>query len=119
MRATLEQNAREHAARERAANERAASERAAKERAANERAASERAAKERAALVGRVVFKEFEGCGLFRGRVHSFDRVTGFRIVYEDGDREDVSEATLVHAGPYRSALLALCAACMAGRPPR
>jgi len=41
-------------------------------------------------LVGRTVCKEFEG-EMFTGRVKSFDpKVEWFRVVYSDGDKEDM-----------------------------
>ena len=51
-------------------------------------------------LIGREVRKEFKGFGVFNGVVSSFHRETGFRVEYEDGDHEDLSEASLVRATP-------------------
>ena len=47
-------------------------------------------------LIGREVAKEFKGIGTFKGRVSDFHRDTGFRVEYEDGDTEDLTEAALV-----------------------
>ena len=47
-------------------------------------------------FVGRSVQKEFKGFGTFTGRVTDFHSTTGYRIEYEDGDSEDVTEAGLV-----------------------
>ncbi|KAL9260528.1 DDT domain-containing protein [Drosera capensis] len=42
-------------------------------------------------LLGKAVTKRFPGFGIFKGVVESFDSSTGFfRIVYEDGDSEEV-----------------------------
>ena len=47
-------------------------------------------------LIGRSVSKEFKGQGVFKGRVTDFHRDTGFRVEYEDGDTEDLTENALV-----------------------
>ncbi|GAB2277054.1 hypothetical protein Dimus_011762 [Dionaea muscipula] len=50
-------------------------------------------------FVGRNVMKEFSGYGVFKGVVESYDSSSGyFRIVYEDGDSEevDLSEVSLL-----------------------
>jgi hypothetical protein len=47
-------------------------------------------------LMGRAIHKEFKGCGVFKGRVSDFHHNFGYRIEYEDGDTEDVTEVELV-----------------------
>ncbi|KAH9623812.1 hypothetical protein KSS87_007049 [Heliosperma pusillum] len=67
-------------------------------------------------FVGKSITKEFEGFGVFRGVIESFDSATGFyRIVYEDGDSEEIDFAEVSklisnssHVGPL-----------MAGRKPK
>ena len=49
-------------------------------------------------LIGRGVVKDFKGLGAFKGRVTDFHRDTGFRVEYEDGDTEDLTESALVSA---------------------
>ena len=49
-------------------------------------------------LIGQSVTKTFKGIGTFKGRVTDFHRDTGFRVEYEDGDTEDLTEAELVRA---------------------
>ena len=49
-------------------------------------------------FVGRTVHKEFKGFGTFTGRIADFHTKTGYRIEYEDGDSEDVTEDILVRA---------------------
>ena len=55
-------------------------------------------------LIGRAVAKDFKGQGTFNGRVTDFHRDTGFRVEYEDGDTEDLTEGDLVCAAPPRPA---------------
>lgn len=47
-------------------------------------------------LVGREIRKEFKGFGTFSGRIADFHRDTGYRIEYEDGDSEDLTEAGVI-----------------------
>ena len=47
-------------------------------------------------LLGRPIAKEFKGFGVFKGHVTDFHRDTGYRVDYEDGDSEDLSEAGLL-----------------------
>jgi hypothetical protein len=47
-------------------------------------------------LLGRPVAKEFKGFGTFKGHVSDFHPTTGYRITYEDGDSEDLAEASLM-----------------------
>ena len=47
-------------------------------------------------FIGRPVQKEFKGFGMFIGRVADFHTETGYRIEYDDGDSEDVTEEQLV-----------------------
>ena len=49
-------------------------------------------------LIGQSVTKTFKGIGTFKGRVTDFHRDTGFRVEYEDGDTEDLTEPELVRA---------------------
>ncbi|XP_074321250.1 DDT domain-containing protein PTM [Silene latifolia] len=59
-------------------------------------------------FVGKSITKEFEGFGVFRGVIDSFDSATGFyRIMYEDGDSEEIDSAQVsklisnsLHVGP-------------------
>ena len=47
-------------------------------------------------LVGRSVLKEFDGYGVFSGKVTEFSLQSGlFTLVYEDGDEEEVSKEEL------------------------
>jgi hypothetical protein len=48
--------------------------------------------------LGRAVHKEFKGFGTFVGRVADFHTTTGYRIEYDDGDSEDLTEEELVRA---------------------
>lgn len=61
-------------------------------------------------LIGQSVTKTFKGIGTFKGRVTDFHRDTGFRVEYEDGDTEDLTEAELVRActPPANHALMLL-----------
>ena len=54
-------------------------------------------------LIGQSVTKTFKGIGTFKGRVTDFHRDTGFRVEYEDGDTEDLTEAELVRACTRRT----------------
>lgn len=45
---------------------------------------------------GREVKKDFNGVGVFTGRIVDFHRDTGYRVLYEDGDIEDLTEKELV-----------------------
>ena len=46
--------------------------------------------------IGREVKKTFKSHGEFTGKVLDYDKKTGFRIEYEDGDTEDVKETDLL-----------------------
>ena len=57
-----------------------------------------------ASLVFAGSHKEFKGFGIFVGRVADFHPTTGYRIEYEDGDSEDLTEAglaALLASGPH------------------
>ena len=45
---------------------------------------------------GREVKKTFKDIGVFTGKVVDFHRSTGFRVEYEDGDSEDLTNKELV-----------------------
>ena len=62
-------------------------------------------------LIGRAVRKEFKNCGIFKGRVSDFHRDTGFRIEYEDGDTEDLTESALVSCTLTLAVLKRFCCA--------
>ena len=58
------------------------------------------------ALIGTVVHKEFDGHGSFTGRVVDFERATGFfKVVYDDGDDEELSLDELTKLITKKSAL--------------
>lgn len=44
----------------------------------------------------REVKKDFKGIGTFTGKVVDFRRDLGYRVEYEDGDSEDMTEKELV-----------------------
>jgi len=46
--------------------------------------------------LGVKVMKQFKGHGIFHGRVTDFDRESGFRVIYEDGDTEDLKREALL-----------------------
>ena len=50
----------------------------------------------KALLLGRPMVKEFKGFGDFKGHVSDFHPTTGYRVTYEDGDSEDLTEASLM-----------------------
>ena len=51
-----------------------------------------------AQYLGRPILKEFKGFGKFAGRVAGYHKDTGFRVQYEDGDTEDVTEKELLRS---------------------
>ena len=46
-------------------------------------------------FLGATLHKRFAGHGVFKGQVVDFHRLTGYRIVYQDGDQEDVAPEKL------------------------